>query len=138
MHQNSEELFLAIFIFIVICPMDISRCTIEILEEFSCSTHFRDFVTTAKLCPSLFDKLNPNFTLSSFAFREGKYNFPMFRLLKWKPIIDNNRSWLTIQDKLDRITSSFVNFLGQKVVSYSLALFIIRYIFFILMGLCDT
>ena len=60
----------------------------------------------------------------------------MFVIIKWKVVINYNDSGLTIDYKLNSITTCIINLLSQKVVHDSLSFFFNCY--FIVMGLGDA
>lgn len=111
-------------IFKVFGPVDLSRGSIEILEEFATSTHFRGFVAAAQFSPSFLNQLNPKLIFVTLNFGESENLFASFGSREREIIIYHDCSRLSINDKLDCITTSRIHFLSKEILPYSFAPFI--------------
>ena len=73
----------------------LSRSSIDVIQSFSGSTHFRSLVTSTDLSPGFFDQLHLHLSftileLSSLILCEAKLLNSISILIKWEPIIDNH------------------------------------------------
>ena len=111
-------------------------CAINIVECFHASTCFTSFITSANFGPALFNNLYPYLSFfinkfSSFISGKTKLFYSLFVSIKWKPFINNDFQSLSINIKLNSITTSFVVFVGQEIISYSCTQLQVRLLFLI-------
>lgn len=98
--------------------------TINIVKRFHTSSSFCCLITSTDFGPAFLYNLHPNFTLfvselPGFISCKTKLFYALLVSIKWKPFINNNFQCLSINVEFDTITTSWVVFISQKIISYS-------------------
>jgi hypothetical protein len=98
----------------------LTRSSVNVVETFSASSSFAGFIAATNFGPAFFHDLNPKLTcpvlvdfsailvLNDFSLGKTKLFNPLFIDIKWKPVINHNLSWFSVNMVLYTVDTSFI------------------------------